>query len=486
MDSALLHTILPELILAVGALTLLMVGVFFSNGEAAGRLVSWLAIAVFVAAIIAILEQSGVSSVFESAFVSDPLTRFFKIVILVAAVLSLLLTFDEFGRIKLMLFEYPVLMILAAVGMLMMVSANDLIALYLGLELQNLALYVIAAFRRDNIRSSEAGLKYFVLSALASGLLLYGASMLYGVTGSTDYVAIAAASKVPEMASNIGLMVGLVFVLVGIAFKIAAVPFHMWTPDVYQGAPTPVTTFLASASKVAAMAMIVRFTQAALPGVPQEWQQIVIFLSIASMVLGAFGAIGQTNIKRLLAYSAIGHVGFALIGLAANNTEGTAGVLIYLAIYVGMTLGTFACVLAMRRKGGSVENIEDLSGLAKTDLTYASILGMLMFSLAGIPPLAGFWAKWYVFLPAIKAGLYPLSVIGVVTSVVGAFYYLRIVKIMFFDDATEAFLPRENKTSIVMGLSAAFILLFVLPYVGGTLVDAASAAAAVLAPLQTL
>jgi NADH-quinone oxidoreductase subunit N len=486
MDSALLHTILPELILAVGALTLLMIGVFTSNGERAGRLIGWLAIGVFIAAIIAIFQQSGVASVFENAFVSDPLTRFFKIVILVAAVLSLLMTFDDFGRIKLMLFEYPVLMLLAALGMLMMVSANDLIALYLGLELQNLALYVIAAFKRDSVRSSEAGLKYFVLSALASGLLLYGASLLYGVTGSTGYVEIAAASRVPEMASNIGLTVGLVFVLVGLAFKIASVPFHMWTPDVYQGAPTPVTVFLASASKVAAMALIVRFTQAALPGIAAEWQQIVIFLAIASMVLGAFAAIGQTNIKRLLAYSAIGHVGFALIGLAANNTEGTAGVLIYLAIYVAMTLGSFACVLAMRRKGGNVESISDLAGLAKTDLTYATILAILMFSLAGIPPLAGFWAKWYVFLAAIKAGLYPLAVIGVVTSVVGAFYYLRIVKIMFFDDSGEAFLQRERKTSVVMALSAAFVVLFVLPFIGDTLVEAAHAAAAVLAPAQVL
>jgi NADH-quinone oxidoreductase subunit N len=486
MDSALLHIVLPELILALGAITLLMIGVFTSNGETAGRLVGWLAIGVFVAAIIAIFQQSGISIVFENAFVSDPLTRFFKIVILVAAVLSLVMTFDDFGRAKLMLFEYPVLMLLAALGMLMMVSANDLIALYLGLELQNLALYVIAAFKRDNIRSSEAGLKYFVLSALASGLLLYGASLLYGVTGSTGYVAIAAASRVPEMASNIGLTVGLVFVLVGLAFKIASVPFHMWTPDVYQGAPTPVTAFLASASKVAAMALIVRFTQAALPGISGEWQQIIIFLSIASMVLGAFAAIGQTNIKRLLAYSAIGHVGFALVGLAANNTEGTAGVLIYLAIYVAMTLGAFACVLAMRRKGGNVEDIADLSGLAKTDLTYASVLALLMFSLAGIPPLAGFWAKWYVFLPAIKAGLYPLAVIGVVTSVVGAFYYLRIVKVMFFDDAAEAFVPRESKISAVMALSAIFVLAFVLPFIGGTLVDAATAAAAVLAPAQAL
>jgi NADH-quinone oxidoreductase subunit N len=486
MDSALLHIMSPELILAIGALALLMLGVFSSDGEKAGRLIGWLAIGVLIAAAVAIFGQTGVSRAFDGAFVSDPLTRFFKIMILVAAVSSLVLTFDNFERAKLMIFEYPVLMLLAVVGMMMMVSANDLIALYIGLELQNLALYVITAFKRDNLRSSEAGLKYFVLSALGSGLLLYGASLLYGVTGATGYDAIAAATKLPDMASNLGLTFGLVFLLVGLAFKISAVPFHMWTPDVYQGAPTPVAVFLASAAKVAAMAMVVRFTQAALPGIADEWQQIIIFLSIASMMLGAFAAIGQTNIKRLLAYSAIGHIGFALVGLAANNTEGTAGVLLYLAIYVAMTLGAFACVLAMRRKGENVEDIADLAGLAKTDITYASILGLLMFSLAGIPPLAGFWAKWYVFLPAIKAGLYPLAVIGVITSVVGAFYYLRIVKIMFFDDTVESFQPRESKVSAVMVLSAGFVILFVLPLIGGTLVDAATAAAAALAPAQAL
>lgn len=486
MDSALLNIISPELILALGALALLMLGVFSPAGERTGRLIGWLAIGVLIAAIVAIFSQSGVSRAFEGAFVSDPLTRFFKIMILVAAILSLVLTFDSFARARLLVFEYPVLILLATLGMLLMVSANDLITLYLGLELQNLSLYVITAFKRDNVRSSEAGLKYFVLSALASGLYLYGASLLYGVTGATGYGAIAAASQLPGMDTNIGLTFGLVFVLVGLAFKISSVPFHMWTPDVYQGAPTPVTVFLASAAKVAAMAMMVRFTQVAIPGVPGEWQQIEIFLAIASMALGAFAAIGQTNIKRLLAYSAIGHIGFALVGLSANNAEGIAGVLLYLAIYVAMTLGAFACVLAMRRKGENVENISDLAGLAKTDLPYATVLGILMFSLAGIPPLAGFWAKWYVFLAAIKAGLYPLAVIGVVTSVVGAFYYLRIVKIMFFDDSAEAFQPREGKVSAVMVLSAGFIVLFVLPFVGGTLVDAATAAAAVLAPAQAL
>jgi NADH-quinone oxidoreductase subunit N len=482
MDSALLYVVLPELILAIGAMALLMIGVFTSSAETAGRTVSWLALGVLVLATGAVFAGSGTASVFQGGFVSDGLTRFLKIVILVAAALTLLMTFDDFSRARLLLFEYPVLMLLATLGMLMMVSASDLIALYLGLELQSLALYVIAAFKRDDVRSSEAGLKYFVLGALSSGMLLYGASLLYGVTGSTGYAAIAAAAKAPDMAANIGLTVGLVFVLVGLAFKVAAVPFHMWTPDVYQGAPTPVTAFFSGAPKVAAMALILRFTQSALPAVASEWQQIVIFLSIASMVLGAFAAIGQTNIKRLLAYSSIGHVGFALIGLAANNAEGTAGVLIYLAIYVAMTLGSFACVLSMRRKGGNVEDIAELSGLAKTDLTLASILGLLMFSLAGIPPLAGFWAKWYVFLPAIKAGLYPLAVIGVVSSVIGAYYYLRIVKVMFFDEAVEAFERPENKTFAVMALSAAFVLAFVLPFVGGTLVDAATAAAAVLVP----
>ena len=322
MDSAVLHVVLPELILAIGAMALLMIGVFMPGEEKAGRVVSWLAIGVLLLATAAVFTGSGTATVFEGAFVSDDLTRFLKILILVAAALTLLMTFDDFGRARLLLFEYPVLMLLASLGMLMMVSANDLIALYLGLELQNLALYVIAAFKRDDVRSSEAGLKYFVLSALSSGLLLYGASLLYGVTGATSYAAIAAAAKAPDMAANIALTVGLVFVLVGIAFKIAAVPFHMWTPDVYQGAPTPVTAFFSSAAKVAAMAMLLRFTQSALPGAASQWQQIVIFLSIASMALGAFAAIGQTNIKRLLAYSSIGHIGFALIGLARKQRRG--------------------------------------------------------------------------------------------------------------------------------------------------------------------
>ena len=483
MDFSIYAPALPEIILASGAMALLMLGAFTRNGVVAGRIVGWLALGVLALALVTVLGQgAGRVTLFEGAYVADGTARFLKVLVLAGAALALLLTFDDFARAKIMFFEYPVLVLLATLGMLMMVSANDLIALYLGLELQSLALYVVAAFNRDDVKSSEAGLKYFVLGALSSGMLLYGASMLYGVTGSTGYEAIAAVVKADGMGTNLGLIVGLVFVLVGLAFKISAVPFHMWTPDVYEGAPTPVTAFFAAAPKVAAMALLLRFTQAALPSVAIQWQQIIIFLSIASMVLGAFAAIGQTNIKRLLAYSSIGHVGFALVGLAANNAEGTAGVLIYLSIYVLMTLGAFACVLSMRRGGRNVEEISELAGLAKTDLRLASILAILMFSLAGIPPLAGFWAKWYAFLPAIKAGLFPLAIIGVVASVIGAFYYLRIVKLMFFDEAAVPFEPVESKALFVMGLAALFMVAFVLPFIGGTLVDAATAAAASLMP----
>jgi NADH-quinone oxidoreductase subunit N len=474
--------VLPELILAVGAMAVLMLGAFTRNSDVAGRQAGWLAIGVLVAAGVALIMATPMGNFFEGVFISDGLTQFLKILVLVAAALTLLLTFDDFARAKVMLFEYPVLVLLATLGMMMMISANDLIALYLGLELQSLALYVIAAFKRDDVKSSEAGLKYFVLGALSSGMLLYGASMLYGVTGSTGYGAIAAAMKSGGMTANIGLIVGLVFVLVGLAFKISAVPFHMWTPDVYEGAPTPVTAFFAGAPKVAAMALLIRFTQGALPDASSQWQQIIIFLSIASMVLGAFAAIGQTNIKRLMAYSSIGHVGFALVGLAANNAEGTAGILIYLSIYVAMTVGTFACILSMRRDGKNVEDISELAGLSKTDLRLASMLAILMFSLAGIPPLAGFWAKWYAFLPAIKAGLYPLAIIGVIASVIGAFYYLRIIKVMFFDEAAAPFEAVEGKALFVMALSAAFVLAFVLPFIGGALGNAATAAATSLAP----
>jgi NADH-quinone oxidoreductase subunit N len=354
-----------------------------------------------------------------------------------------------------------------------MISAHNMISLYLGLELQNLGLYVLAAFHRDNLRSTESGLKYFVLSSLSSGLLLYGITLVYGYTGSVGFQEIAAAlSSGPH---SIGLLFGIVFVLAGLIFKISAVPFHMWTPDVYEGAPTPVTAFLSSAPKMAAMSFLVRTTVDAFQPAVADWQQVIVFVSIASMALGSFAAIGQRNFKRLMAYSAIGHMGFALVGLAANTPAGVRGVVIYMLIYLAMTLGTFAFILSMRRKDEQVERIDDLAGLAATNPMMATIMTILLFSLAGIPPLAGFWAKWYVFLAAINAHLYALAVIGVLTSVVGAFYYLRIIKIMWFDEAGEGFSPMATEMRVVFGLSGAFILFYVL--IGGPLGRVAEAAA---------
>ena len=396
-----------------------------------------------------------------------------KLLTLTGAAVTLIMSIDFWrgeGRLK---FEFPVLVLLATTGMLMMISANDLIALYVGLELQSLSLYVVAAFDRRSARSSEAGLKYFVLGALSSGMLLYGASLIYGFTGSTLFTDIAA--SVQPSGTNLGLIFGLVFLITGFAFKISAVPFHMWTPDVYEGAPTPVTAFFAAAPKLAAMALTVRTLFAAFPSVTPEWQQIVTFLAIASMALGAFAAIGQRNIKRLMAYSSIGHMGYALVGLAAGTAEGVQGVIIYLAIYLAMTLGTFACILAMRRNGRMVEDIDQLAGLSITSPMMAFLLAMLLFSLAGIPPLAGFFAKFYVFLAAINAGLYALAVIGVLLSVVGAYYYLRIVKIMYFDAPAERFEPMPGLLAAVLGGSGLFILFyFVYP---APLVTVAEAAA---------
>ena len=321
----------------------------------------------------------------------------------------------------------------------------------------SLPLYVVAASNRDNVKSTEAGLKYFVLGALSSGMLLYGASLIYGFTGTVSFLGIA---KATQAGASLGLIFGLVFLFVGFCFKISAVPFHMWTPDVYEGAPTPVTAFFAAAPKVAGIAIFVRATVVAFPGITHEWQQIVVFVSIASMVLGAFAAIGQRNIKRLMAYSSIGHMGFALVGLAAGTPEGVQGVLVYMSIYVAMTLGTFAVILSMRRDGVFVENIGDLAGLARTHPTMAFFLAMLMFSLAGIPPLAGFFAKFYVFLAAIKAGLYTLAVIGVLASVVGAYYYLNIVKIMYFDEPVKGFERMPGLLRLVLGVSGLVVMLF--------------------------
>ena len=469
--------LLPEIVLVLGAMALLMLGVLRPENDVEAATVGWLSLALFVAVGVLVMKGTGTHSLFGGAVVVDPFARFMKVLALIGASGALLLAFDDLREVKSLKFEYPVLLLLATTGMLLMISANDLIALYLGLELQSLALYVVAAFRRDHVRSSEAGLKYFVLGALSSGMLLYGASMLYGFAGTTGFAGIGKAAAQPGAAQSMLLIFGLVFLLVGLAFKISAVPFHMWTPDVYEGAPTPVTAFFAAAPKVAAMALLIRVVGTAFPGIKPQWQQIIIFLSIASMVLGAFAAIGQTNIKRLMAYSSIANMGFALVGLAAGGAEGAKGVLVYLAIYVVMTLGAFACILAMRRKDGSVEDIHELAGLSETNRPMAFALAMFMFSLAGIPPLAGFFGKYFVFVAAIEAGLYPLAVIGVIASVVGAYYYLRIVKIMFFDEAKPAFESVRGKEGLVMALALALVLCFSLPFIAAPVVDAAGAAA---------
>jgi NADH-quinone oxidoreductase subunit N len=461
----------PELILAIGAMVLLMVGVF--SGERANTTVTGLAVAILIAVAGWMLLFSDDGLAFGGAFINDPFARTMKVLTLIGSLVTLIMSVGFARAERFDRFEYPVLIMLATLGMMLMISANDMIALYLGLELQSLALYVVAAINRENVRSTEAGLKYFVLGALSSGMLLYGVSLVYGYTGNTGFDAIAAALSGSER--QLGLVFGLVFVMAGLAFKISAVPFHMWTPDVYEGAPTPVTAFFAAAPKLAAMALLVRVTVGAFEPIAADWQQIVVFIAIASMLLGAFAAIGQTNIKRLMAYSSIAHMGFALVGLAANSLEGVRGVVIYMLIYMVMTLGTFAFILAMRRKEGNVEQIDDLAGLSNTNPIMATILTILMFSLAGIPPLAGFWAKWYVFMAAINAELYPLAIIGVLASVVGAYYYLRIIKLMWFDPAAGAFEPMAGELRLVLGVSGAFVLLYVL--VGGPISTVAEAAA---------
>ena len=492
MQLATFTPLIPEIVVALGAMALLMAGAFLPaqpagigtlnlDDKRSGQLIGWLAILVLAAALYFVATGPGRTvTLFDRGFISDGFARFMKVLILIGAAASLMLSFDELKRIKLMQFEYPILVLLATVGMMGMVSAGDLIALYLSIELQSLALYVLAAIRRDDVKSSEAGLKYFVLGALSSGMLLYGASLIYGFAGSTNLAVIAEVAAKTGASANLGLIIGLVFLLVGLAFKISAVPFHMWTPDVYEGAPTPVTAFFAAVPKLAAMALLTRVLSTGFPGIGIKWQQIIVFLSLASMLLGAFAAIGQTNIKRLLAYSSIGNIGFALVGLAANNEEGIQGVLIYLALYLAMTLGVFAAVLGMRRKDGPVEEIAELAGLSQTNPSKAFILAALLFSLAGIPPLIGFFAKFYVFNAAVKAGLWPLAIIGVIASVIGAYYYLRIVKLMYFDEAKPAFLDVDRAVFLVMAACGLFVILTTAH--GGPLIDAALAAAKSLRP----
>ncbi len=462
---------LPEIILALGALALVLVGAW--RGERGSVLVGTGAFAILAIALAAVaLQPPGRTTTLGGSFIGDGFSKYMKALVLLASGATIALSADYMRRERFARFEYPILILLCTIGMMMMVSANDLVALYLGLELQSLAAYVIAAIHRDDARSTEAGLKYFVLGALSSGMLLYGASLVYGFTGTISFPAIA---ETVRGEAPIGLILGIVFVAAGVAFKMSAVPFHMWTPDVYEGAPTPVTAFFASAPKVAAISMAIRVFIGAFPEVLHSWQQIIIFISILSMALGSFAAIGQRNIKRLMAYSSIGNVGYALIGLAAGTPEGIQGVIVYMAIYLAMTLGAFAVILGMRRGDRYVETVDELAGMGWTHPWRGFCLLAIMFSLAGIPIMAGFFAKLYVFMAAINAGLFTLAVIGVVTSVIGAFYYIRIVKVMYFDEPRGAFerMP-AGVEAVLIACSAVVLLFWIVP---APLVSAAERAA---------
>ncbi len=448
---------LPELVLALGAIALMLVSAW--GGDTSTRAVSIASVFVLVGAGIALVgPASSGGYAFDGLYRADAFGAFAKVLIYIASAVAIMMAPSFFARSQGedLRPEYPVLILLSACGMGIMVSASDMLTLYVGLELQSLAAYVLASFMRRDGRSAEAGLKYFVLGALASGILLYGISLVYGFSGTTLFSGIADAYAGTK---SLGLLFGLVFVFAGLAFKISAVPFHMWTPDVYEGAPTPVTAFFASAPKVAAMAMAVRVAVDAMGPATDQWRQIVIFAALASIILGAVAAIGQSNVKRLLAYSSINNVGFALIGLAAGTPEGVSGVLMYLTIYVAMTLGSFLVVLQMRGDDGQpVETIASLAGMSRTRPGLAAALAIFMFSLAGIPPLFGFYAKFAVFSAAVDAGLFPLAVVGIAASVIGAYYYLRVVKTMYFDDPAPAFAPMENKVEGgLIALAAVFV-----------------------------
>lgn len=460
----------PELFLALASMLFLMMGVFGFSSKTIAR---YSMLALILAIVLLFIGPAGPVTTFGGLFIQDGFAIFMKTLVLTGSLITILIS-GQFLRDKnIDRFEFHVLIVLATLGMLMMISANDFLSLYVGLELQSLSLYVLAAFNRDRPKSTEAGLKYFVLGALSSGMLLYGISLVYGFAGTTSFETLAQNYQSGADIST-GLILGLVFVLVGLAFKISAVPFHMWTPDVYEGAPTPITAFFAAAPKVAAMALTIRVLMGAFPQMADQWTQIIVFISIGSMLVGAFVALVQTNIKRLMAYSSIGHVGYALVGLAAGSFEGIQGIIIYMTIYMTMTLGAFAGILSMRRDGGMVEDINDLAGLGQTRPGMAAAISIFMFSLAGIPLLAGFFGKFFIIMAAVNVGLYVLAGFAFVTSVVGAYYYLRIVKIIYFDDPAPQFEPNDDKSiGMVMGLMAilnspvSFFLIYPLIYAAG-------------------
>jgi len=467
--------LLPEIIVLLGAVILLLLGVF---QEGKGEKLVWgLTMIVLAAAVFVSVKDWGVTAtLFNGSFQIDDFTRLLKILVLVGGIICIYMSISYLTEAGMFKSEYMVLILFSILGMMMMISANDLIAMYLGLEVQSLALYVMAAFRRDNVRSSEAGMKYFVLGALSSGMLLYGCSMVYGFSGSIYFSEIAQ-TAITNGAVSVGMVIGLVFILAGLAFKVSAVPFHMWTPDVYEGAPTTVTAFFAACPKIAAMGILVRIIFEAFPELTTQWNQVIIFISIASMILGAFGAIGQTNIKRLMAFSSIAHMGYALMGLAAGTAFGVQAMLIYMAIYVTMNVGTFAFILSMHRDGQPVSNIGSLNMYSKREPGKALAMLVLLFSLAGVPPLVGFFGKLYVLRAAYEAGLAWLAIAGVIASVIGAFYYLRIVFYMYFGEERDDALD-SSRSPILWGMLMASAVIMVVGVVNLFGIEGAAAAAA--------
>ncbi len=467
-----------EIVLAVSAVLLLLVGVF--GGKRGVSIVRYISIAALLLFAFSgmIMNQSGTA--YDGAFISDKFSQYVKLLIGLAAAATLWFTRSWFKLEKLDQFEYSILMLFAVLGMGIMVSSGNLLTMYIGLEMQALSLYVMAAFNRDSLRASEAGLKYFVLGALSSGMLLYGLSLIYGFTGSLDFAQIGDFVGAQEHIGA-GLTAGLVFLLAGLAFKISAAPFHMWTPDVYEGAPTPVTGFFAGAPKFAALALITRLITWPFADAPASWQQVLIVLAVLSMGVGAFGALSQTNLKRLLGYSSIANMGYALVALAAVGPSGVSGMLVFMTIYLITIIGIFASILQMRTRDGAVENIADLAGLSKSNMALSLVLTVLMFSVAGIPPLMGFFGKWFAFAPAFSAGLSWLVVFALLASVVGAFYYLRIIKVIWFDDQAHEFVNPPKSLAVLSTLAA--LLLFpvlLLPFIAAPLRALITAAAASL------
>ena len=446
---------LPEIFLTVSILLTLMIGVFFKNSYV---LVTTIICGIIIALILIILNSFNESfKLFSDSFVSNSFTNFFKILLLIGTFFILIITQNFIKETKINYFEYSLLLMLSVLGMFIMISANDLILFYLGLELQSLSLYILASLDRDSLKSNESGLKYFILSSLASGLLLYGCSILYGFSGSTNFEIIRSNTST----ENIGTVFAMVFILVGLAFKVSAVPFHMWTPDVYEGAPSSVTSFFAVVPKIAGIAVFIRFMQIPFSEIADQWQPILIFISLGSMILGAVAAIGQSNIKRLIAYSSIGHIGFALAGISTSTTSGYSSSITYITIYVVMNLGMFACIFLMKRDGKYCENLNDLSGISKNHPILSVSLLIILFSLAGIPPLAGFFAKFYIFIAVIESKMYVFAIIGLLSTVVSAFYYLRIIKIIYFDDGNKSFDKIKNLgISTTLFLSSGILISF--------------------------